>query len=746
MIVGTIFAAVIAVLAADAGIEQGDATRMGAEVMNPVGALRCVERIGGGEFRVLIYGNSIALHAPKADIGWTNCWGMAASAPEYDFAHLVVAGLEKGLGKKADFRIRNLAALERHFTTNIATVAEIAADADWKPDYVVVAIGENVPNIGTSNAAAYRKFLADMARPFVEGGARVVLRSPFWVNASKAECTANAAADVGAVYVDAGPLGFKDENKAIGLFAHTGVANHPGDLGMKCLADLILGGFIAATANPVEGAEVRFAGRALKVERCRVSAVPFNRVWPGCQRSMDQTRLSSFVGFDVPEGGGTLDVDFGANAPESARIRPFSHAQPVRRGGVWSVNLDRPEQFVVEFDGGGELHVFADPPWLDVADGPNVLRFGPGEHHPGAIIPKSGDTIVIERGATVHGNLVLTGVDDVTVVGRGILDGSRRPRVDLDYVGSRHLAEVGDKLGGVQVFSGRLDEWGTAPVFAMKCCNLKIDGITFRDAPRWTMNISHCEGVDIRNAKLIGMWRYNSDGIDICSSRDAVVADSFVRSFDDCVIARPPFRNMLVTNCVLWCDWGQNMKIQHAQLPSVMENLVFADVKAIEVCALLSSVTTRYGSTNCVIRNVSYRNIEVDAPPSRLGSMFQGKDAWRHDGRISESLTLLNVYAYALGIPTPNQGTPIPVDEDLLRFLYENIEMSDVAVYVAPGRRVDDVAPYGVQCSVRTCAKNFTVRNVRLSGMPKCTKLLKDSPKGAILDCSLEHPITIQER
>ena len=742
---GTIFAIVAfgAVVAAD---RQSDASRMGAEVMNPGGALRCMERIGCGEFKVLIYGNSIALHAPKADIGWTNCWGMAASAAEKDFAHLVVAGLESKLGKQADFRIRNLAVLERNFATNIATVAEIAADADWKPDYVVVAIGENAPNIDTSNAALYRKFLADIARPFVECGAKVVLRSPFWMNAEKAECTANAAAEVDAVYVDAGPFGLKEENKAIGLFAHGGVANYPGDLGMKCLAELILGGFNAATESPVEGAAVRFAGRSLKVERCRVSADPFNRVWPGCQRSMDQTRLSAFVGFDVPEGGGMLEVDFGANAPRSARIRPFSRRQPERKGGVWSVRIDWPEQFVVEFDGGGELHVFADPPWRDVADGPNVMRFGPGEHHPGAIIPKSGDTIVIDRGATVYGNLVLTGVDNVTVVGRGILDGSRRPRVDFDYAGSRHLAEVGDKLKGDQVFSGRLDEWGTAPVFAMKCRNLKIDGITFRDAPRWTMNMSHCEGVDISNVKLIGMWRYNSDGIDICSSCDAVVADSFVRSFDDCVIARPPFRNMLVTNCVLWCDWGQNMKVQHAQIPSVMENLVFTDVKAIDVCALLSSVTTRYGSTNCVIRNVSYRNIEVDAPPSRLGSMFQGKDAWRHDGRISESLTLLNVYAYALGIPTPNQGAPIPVDEDSLRFLYENIEMSGVDVYSAPGRRVDDVAPYGVQCFVRTCAKNFTVRNVHLSGMPKCTKLVKDSPKGAILDCSLEHPITIQER
>ena len=725
--------------AAVAADGRSDASRMGAEVMNPGGVLRCMERIGGGEFRVLIYGNSIALHAPKADIGWTYCWGMAASAAEKDFAHLVVAGLESQLGKKADLRIRNLAVLERNFATNIATVAEIAADADWKPDYVVIAIGENAPNIDTSNAVAYRKFLADIARPFAEGGAKVVLRSPFWMNAEKAECTANAAAEVGAVYVDVGPLGFKNENKAIGLFSHGGVANHPGDLGMKRLADLIIGGFNAATENPVEGAAVRFAGGLLKVERCRVSAVPFNRVWPGCQRSMDQTRLSSFVGFDVPEGGGTLEVDFGANAPESARIRPFSRSQPVCSGGVWSVRIDRPEQFVVEFDGGGELHVFADPPWRDVANGPNVMRFGPGEHHPGAIIPKSGDTIVIERGATVYGNLVLTGVDDVTVVGRGILDGSRRPRVDFDYAGSRHLAEVGDKLGDAQVFSGRLDEWGTAPVFAMKCRNLKIDGITFRDAPRWTMNMSHCEGVDIRNVKLIGMWRYNSDGIDICSSCDAVVADSFVRSFDDCVIARPPFRNMLVTNCVLWCDWGHNMKVQHAQLPSVMEDIVFSDIKAVEVCALLSSVTTRYGSTNCVIRNVSFRNVEVDAPPSRLDSLLQGKDAWRHDGMIAKRLPLLNVYAYALGIPTPNQGTPIQVDEDSLRFLYENIEMAGVDVYAAPGCRVDDVAPYSVECSVRTCAKNFTVRNVRFSGMPKCTKLVKDSPKGEIVNCSLEH-------
>ena len=62
-------------------------------------------------------------------------------------------------------------------------------------------------------------------------------------SAVKAQFTRNAAAAVGAAYVDAGPLGLKDENLAIGRFKSRGVANHPGDLGMCRLADLILAGF-----------------------------------------------------------------------------------------------------------------------------------------------------------------------------------------------------------------------------------------------------------------------------------------------------------------------------------------------------------------------------------------------------------------------------------------------------------------------------------------------------------------------
>ncbi len=222
-----------------------DARRMDATEMNPGSTLSCRERSAGGTFRVLIYGNSIALHGRAPKIGWQGDWGMAASAREKDFAHLVVAGLEARRGARADFRIRNLALLERNFRTNLTHFADLASDVAYAPDYVVIAIGENVPALGEKDMPDYTRFLVALTQPLVASAKRpkVVMRSPFWRNSAKADCTAKAATQTGAIYVDAGPLGGREENMALGLFEHKGVAKHPGDLGMRRLADLILAAF-----------------------------------------------------------------------------------------------------------------------------------------------------------------------------------------------------------------------------------------------------------------------------------------------------------------------------------------------------------------------------------------------------------------------------------------------------------------------------------------------------------------------
>ncbi len=313
---------------------QTDAERMGAEMMNPGNTLTCMDQARGGEFRVLVYGNSIARHTPWPKIGWTNDWGMAASAPEKDFAHLVAAGLEDRLGKKGDLRVRNMAPLERSFTNDTSRMmaAERSADVAWAPDYVVIAVGENSPVVTDANSHLYVKFLADLARPFATLPKRpkIVMRSPFFYNKRKAELTERAAKEVGAVYVDVGELGKKDENKAIGLFWHKGVANHPGDLGMKRLADLILAGFDAIGLPTVERIVASREWRPLDMgdHKCvyfKSERIPELEIKPGT--ALD---LSQYLPRNDIDACGRIVADSNArfvfeNAPsKSVRLRGFN--------------------------------------------------------------------------------------------------------------------------------------------------------------------------------------------------------------------------------------------------------------------------------------------------------------------------------------------------------------------------------------------------------------------------------------
>jgi len=69
----------------------------------------------------------------------------------------------------------------------------------------------------------------------------VVVRSSFWPDPTKDELLRQACQEADAIFVDAGPLGREAANAARSerSFTHDGVAGHPGDRGMKALADAI---------------------------------------------------------------------------------------------------------------------------------------------------------------------------------------------------------------------------------------------------------------------------------------------------------------------------------------------------------------------------------------------------------------------------------------------------------------------------------------------------------------------------
>lgn len=193
--------------------------------------------------RVLFLGNSITRHGPAPKIGWTGDWGMAASAVEKDYVHLVAAGLEALAGKKPSILFTNIADFERNPATyDIA--ATLKEELDFKPTLVIVAIGENVAALKTDDDRARFKTAFGRLLDAVKnaGQPTIVVRSCFWPDAAKDEILEQGCAGVGGFFVDLRALGKEESNYARSerKFEHAGVAAHPGDKGMKAIADAIL--------------------------------------------------------------------------------------------------------------------------------------------------------------------------------------------------------------------------------------------------------------------------------------------------------------------------------------------------------------------------------------------------------------------------------------------------------------------------------------------------------------------------
>ncbi len=193
--------------------------------------------------KVMVLGNSITAHAPKADIGWLDNWGMAASSMEKDFAHLLLDAVAcRNQGRRAEAVIKNIAAFEREYSTYDIKVA-LSAYADFKPDIVVLAIGENIPPPDTpGKMEALKSALAILLAILEENGhPALFIRSCFYADPVKDGILREMADRFNATFVDISAL-CRDENnfaRSERSFENRFVAAHPGDRGMAAIASAI---------------------------------------------------------------------------------------------------------------------------------------------------------------------------------------------------------------------------------------------------------------------------------------------------------------------------------------------------------------------------------------------------------------------------------------------------------------------------------------------------------------------------
>ncbi len=340
----------------------------------------------------------------------------------------------------------------------------------------------------------------------------------------------------------------------------------------------------------------------------RVSAMPFNRVWPGHQRPLDQTELASFVSFSMDEPTRVRLVP--RKTFEEAAIRPLSKdIAPTISGGVIEFTIETPGQYTVELDGTHHaLHLFANPV-TDFGVDPgadNVLYFGAGAHDAGPIELTSGQVLFIDEGAVVRTAVTARDAANIRIVGAGILDNSWEER---DEQGQTHS-------GCLRLFN---------------CANVEVNGIVFRDSVVWTATVFNCDNVIFDNVKTIGMWRYNADGIDFVNSANGIVKNSFLRNFDDLIVLKGlkghdtrNVENIRVANCVLWCDWGRCLEIGAETCADEYRNILFED------CDLIHGAMAFMDFQNgdrARVHDVVFDNIRVEYSRHTETPVFQHADS-----------------------------------------------------------------------------------------------------------------------
>ncbi len=347
---------------------------------------------------------------------------------------------------------------------------------------------------------------------------------------------------------------------------------------------------------------------------CRVSAQPFNRIWPGYQRSLDQTELSGFATWQTNEKTNrvvvTVKRDDVANLDDVV-VRPLSLGiVPQIDAQKREISFSVPGAFpvVVEINGFHRaLHLLPTPIYEKPKNlnAPNLRYFGPGVHNVGRVNVKSGDEIFIDAGAVVYGGFHGNKVKNVKISGPGILDAAPFKRGELN---------------GLFRF--------------VDCQNITIDGIIQRDPDVWATTCSRCDGLTIRNTRLVGFWRYNADGIDLCNTKNAVVENCFLRTFDDSLVVKGLGKstlnseNLLFRNNVLWCDWGRAMEIGAETSAPEIKNIRFENSDVIRTTH--KAMDIQHGD-RAQISDVVFSDIRVEFDAKIPTPIYQNSDEQVYD-------------------------------------------------------------------------------------------------------------------
>ena len=357
----------------------------------------------------------------------------------------------------------------------------------------------------------------------------------------------------------------------------------------------------------------------------------------------DDYSASSFVHFDF-SGNVEIEVTYNSSKPiKSVKIRPESkNIDYNQNGNKITFTLTEPQNLSIEINGDRHknIHIFANPIEATPPSSATTvthmnanLQTRPNINWEDSLWykPSNNETIYIGGGEVFNGSIWLDEVDNVTIMGRGVVD---MTSYEKQYV--YPLIDDYDYLRGIDINNST---------------NVTIDGIVINDPQQMLMRIYESNTLTINNVKGFSRARWG-DGIHMVATNNVDIENCFLRTSDDAIAIYPArirywdsnnptvptiydgnARNITVKNTSLYADVAHAIEIgwhglRNTSLPSraVVENIHFENIDILEHDG---GIEKYYGaiSINCADNNycqfISFKNINVENFTN--GSLFNIK-------------------------------------------------------------------------------------------------------------------------
>ncbi len=278
-------------------------------------------------------------------------------------------------------------------------------------------------------------------------------------------------------------------------------------------------------------------------------------------------------------------------AVKKVKVRPLSYDIKYEvNGNTVYFRLSQPRNLSVEINDDifHNLHLFANPIDSFVVNkkDSNLIYYGAGVHKidGGKKYIPSGKTVYIAGGAVLMGQLLVEGVHDVKILGRGMID----PSVKM----------------GVHIANSK---------------RITVEGICLTQCAT-----GGSDSVTIRNVKSISYYGWG-DGLNVFASNNVLFDGVFCRNSDDCTTVyatRKGFiggcRNITMKNSTLWADVAHPIMIGlHGNTPNpdLIENLLYSNIDILdhkEAQVDYQGCMAIEAGDNNLVRNVVFENIRVE--------------------------------------------------------------------------------------------------------------------------------------